>query len=79
MKLKKKKKGSCCSLGSLSGNDLVSANSGFGKNGYAEYLIDEEDDRNDQSVILKCAEIQNAIFERLRFCLSISKFSILVV
>jgi hypothetical protein len=55
------------------GHDSASATSGSGKNGYTEYLIDEEDGGNDQSVVLKCAEIQNAISEGLHFCLSISK------
>ncbi|KAL0354832.1 UNVERIFIED_CONTAM: Pyrophosphate-energized vacuolar membrane proton pump 1 [Sesamum radiatum] len=34
-----------------------------GKNGYSEYLIEEEDGINDQTVVVKCAEIQNAISE----------------
>lgn len=34
-----------------------------GKNGYSEYLIEEEDGINDQSVVAKCAEIQQAISE----------------
>ena len=33
------------------------------KNGYGEYLIEEEDGINDQNVVVKCAEIQNAISE----------------
>ncbi|KAK6127980.1 hypothetical protein DH2020_038282 [Rehmannia glutinosa] len=34
-----------------------------GKNGYGDYLIEEEEGINDQSVVAKCAEIQNAISE----------------
>jgi hypothetical protein len=58
------------------GNDSDSANSGAGKNGYADYLLDEEEGLNDPSVVLKCAEIQNAISEGLHFHPSISIFSI---
>ena len=36
------------------------------KNGYGEYLIEEEDGINDQNVVVKCAEIQNAISEGQR-------------
>ncbi|KAK8655012.1 hypothetical protein V6N13_107604 [Hibiscus sabdariffa] len=40
------------------------ANNGAGgKNGYADYLIEEEEGLNDHNVVLKCAEIQNAISE----------------
>lgn len=38
-------------------------NGGSAKNGYHEYLIEEEDGVNDQNVVAKCAEIQNAISE----------------
>lgn len=34
-----------------------------GKNGYGEYLIEEEEGVNEQDVIVKCAEIQTAISE----------------
>ncbi|CAB4288699.1 unnamed protein product [Prunus armeniaca] len=34
-----------------------------GKNGYNDYLIEEEEGGNDHNVVLKCAEIQNAISE----------------
>ncbi|KAK6139579.1 hypothetical protein DH2020_026681 [Rehmannia glutinosa] len=34
-----------------------------GKNGYSDYLIEEEDGINDQNVVVKCAEIQSAISE----------------
>lgn len=34
-----------------------------GKNGYGDYLIEEEEGINDQNVVAKCAEIQNAISE----------------
>ncbi|KAG2268426.1 hypothetical protein Bca4012_038170 [Brassica carinata] len=34
-----------------------------GKNGYGDYLIEEEEGVNDQSVVAKCAEIQTAISE----------------
>ncbi|CAI0542680.1 unnamed protein product [Linum tenue] len=33
------------------------------KNGYNDYLIEEEEGLNDHNVVLKCAEIQNAISE----------------
>lgn len=33
------------------------------KNGYNDYLIEEEEGINDQNVVVKCAEIQNAISE----------------
>lgn len=33
------------------------------KNGYNDYLIEEEEGVNDHNVVLKCAEIQNAISE----------------
>jgi inorganic pyrophosphatase len=42
----------------------ASNNSGAaGKNGYGDYLIEEEEGLNDHNVVLKCAEIQNAISE----------------
>lgn len=34
-----------------------------GKNGYSDYLIEEEEGINDQNVVAKCAEIQSAISE----------------
>ncbi|KAJ0091584.1 hypothetical protein Patl1_13926 [Pistacia atlantica] len=43
-----------------------SPNSGAGaanKNGYSDYLIEEEEGINDHNVVLKCAEIQSAISE----------------
>lgn len=33
------------------------------KNGYGDYLIEEEEGINDHNVVVKCAEIQNAISE----------------
>ncbi|KAI4988859.1 hypothetical protein ZWY2020_036176 [Hordeum vulgare] len=33
------------------------------KNGYGDYLIEEEEGLNDHNVVVKCAEIQNAISE----------------
>lgn len=33
------------------------------KNGYGDYLIEEEEGLNDHNVVLKCAEIQRAISE----------------
>ncbi|KAK6912251.1 Pyrophosphate-energised proton pump [Dillenia turbinata] len=38
-----------------------------GKNGYSDYLIEEEEGINDQHVVVKCAEIQSAITEVLFF------------
>lgn len=46
--------------------DLGASSSGGannGKNGYGDYLIEEEEGVNDQSVVAKCAEIQTAISE----------------
>ncbi|VAI71128.1 unnamed protein product [Triticum turgidum subsp. durum] len=36
---------------------------GGGKNGYGDYLIEEEEGLNDHNVVVKCAEIQTAISE----------------
>ncbi|KAL1128233.1 hypothetical protein V6Z11_A13G234600 [Gossypium hirsutum] len=44
------------------GRDSVNNGSGA-KNGYSDYLIEEEEGLNDHSVVLKCAEIQSAISE----------------
>ncbi|KAL4277995.1 hypothetical protein GQ457_03G045650 [Hibiscus cannabinus] len=38
-------------------------NGAGGKNDYADYLIEEEEGLNDHNVVMKCAEIQNAISE----------------
>lgn len=38
-------------------------NGGNAKNGYNDYLIEEEEGVNDQNVVAKCADIQNAISE----------------
>ena len=55
------------------GRDSGSANNGAGsKNGYADYLIEEEEGLNDHNVVLKCAEIQSAISEG---CFSFHFFS----
>ncbi|KAE8668692.1 Pyrophosphate-energized vacuolar membrane proton pump 1 [Hibiscus syriacus] len=40
-----------------------SKNGAGGKNGCTDYLIEEEEGLNDHNVVLKCAEIQNAISE----------------
>ena len=37
------------------------------KNGYSDYLIEEEEGLNDHNVVVKCAEIQNAISEGRAF------------
>lgn len=50
-----------------------SANSGAAaadKNGYSDYLIEEEEGINGHNVVLKCAEIQSAISEGTPFSLS---------
>lgn len=39
------------------------APSSASKNGYNDHLIEEEEGINDQNVVVKCAEIQNAISE----------------
>lgn len=36
---------------------------GGNKNGYGDYLIEEEEGLNDHNVVVKCAEIQTAISE----------------
>lgn len=38
-----------------------------GKNGYSDRLIEEEEGINDHNVVVKCAEIQNAISEGENF------------
>ncbi|MBA0754138.1 hypothetical protein Gogos_022043 [Gossypium gossypioides] len=38
-------------------------NGAGGKNGYSDYLIEEEEGLNDHNVVIKCAEIQTAISE----------------
>ncbi|EEF26850.1 hypothetical protein RCOM_1930180, partial [Ricinus communis] len=42
---------------------LSPSSGGGNKNGYNDYLIEEEEGLNDQSVVAKCAEIQSAISE----------------
>ena len=42
---------------------LVAGGSSSGKNGYSEYLIEEEEGLNEHNIVEKCAEIQNAISE----------------
>ena len=41
----------------------AAASAGGGKNGYGDYLIEEEEGLNDHNVVVKCAEIQKAISE----------------
>ncbi|KAG6482925.1 hypothetical protein ZIOFF_059564 [Zingiber officinale] len=49
-------------LSDLFTNVLITADAeGTGKNGYSEYLIDEEEGLNDHNVVVKCAEIQRGI------------------
>ncbi len=43
--------------------DHSNASNNNNKNGYTEYLIEEEEGVNDHNVVTKCAEIQNAISE----------------
>lgn len=45
------------------GGASSSGGSNDGKNGYGDYLIEEEEGLNEQSVVAKCAEIQTAISE----------------
>ena len=48
----------------LTPGSAASNNSGgAGKNGHGDYLIEEEEGLNDLNIVLKCAEIQNAISE----------------
>lgn len=47
----------------LSSESVVSDSAKNGKNGYGDYLIEEEEGMNDQNIVAKCAEIQNAISE----------------
>lgn len=42
------------------------------KNGYNDYLIEEEEGLNDHSVVAKCAEIQSAISEGINKLRSLS-------
>lgn len=46
-----------------SARDSANNNSSSAKNGYSDYLIEEEEGVNDHNVVIKCAEIQNAISE----------------
>ena len=41
----------------------AAAAAGGSKNGYGDYLIEEDEDLDDHNVVVKCAEIQNAISE----------------
>lgn len=50
-----------------------------GKNGYNDYLIEEEEGGNDHNVVLKCAEIQNAISEGPFFLSCILRLSLALV
>lgn len=43
---------------------------GGSKNGYNDYLIEEEEGLNDHNVVVKCAEIQSAISEGTKTFLS---------
>ncbi|KAG2713389.1 hypothetical protein I3760_04G174400 [Carya illinoinensis] len=45
------------------GLDSAANDGGAGKNGHAEYLIEEEEGLTDHNVVLKCADIQSAIAE----------------
>lgn len=47
----------------LPARDSHSNNNNNNKNGYADSLIEEEEGLNDHNIVLKCAEIQNAISE----------------
>lgn len=40
------------------------------KNGYNDYLIEEEEGHNDHNVVAKCADIQNAITEGTELLIS---------
>lgn len=44
-----------------------SASASDAKNGFAESLIEEEEGINDHNVVHKCAEIQSAISEGMKF------------
>ena len=41
----------------------AAAAAGGSKNGYGDYLIEEDEGLNDHNIVVKCAEIQNAISE----------------
>lgn len=47
----------------LTADRSASSSNNDGKNGHGDYLIEEEEGINDQSVVAKCAEIQTAISE----------------
>lgn len=62
-------------------NGSTNNNNSNNKNGYNDYLIEEEEGINDPNVVVKCAEIQNAIsegeiicflFTSLNLCISVS-------
>lgn len=55
------------------GRDAAAGNNGVRKNGYNDYLIEEEEGLNDHNVVLKCADIQSAISEGIicNICLCI--------
>lgn len=44
------------------------------KNGYADYLIEEEEGLNDHNVVVKCADIQSAISEGEKFLIASCAF-----
>ena len=44
-----------------------SSGAGNNKNGYSDYLIEEEEGLNNHNVVVKCAEIQSAISEGERY------------
>lgn len=54
---------SCVKLTADGGASSSSVREEDGKNGNGDYLIEEEEGVNDQSVVAKCAEIQTAISE----------------
>lgn len=54
------------------GRDAAHNNSAGSKNGYSDYLIEEEEGVNDHNVVIKCAEIQCAISEGIPFSRSCS-------
>lgn len=57
--------------------DSAHNNSAAAKNGYSDYLIEEEEGVNDHNVVIKCAEIQSAISEGIPLPLLLLPFRFL--
>ncbi|RRT76532.1 hypothetical protein B296_00021962, partial [Ensete ventricosum] len=59
--------------------EVESSGTGNSKNGYSDYLIEEEEGLNDHNVVVKCAEIQSAISEEYQYVgIFMAVFAILI-